>query len=136
MEIFRVKLANDVTYKRYVRLLLPGYGSERGRGCILTDRVYNRMNQTMQRLQKMTDSEHTPLIRILFGLDSPTPLPDTLPDVDFFDQTLNDSQRDAIRFALESREVALIHGPPGVSSPLPHTAEPPFAPLTRSARQD
>jgi DNA polymerase alpha-associated DNA helicase A len=28
---------------------------------------------------------------------------------------LNESQKDAIRFALASREVALIHGPPGVS---------------------
>lgn len=26
---------------------------------------------------------------------------------------MNDSQKDAIRFALASREVALIHGPPG-----------------------
>lgn len=91
---------------------------------IVTDWAYvhDRMNQTMQRLQKMTDSEHTPLMRILFGLDSPTPLPETLPDIDFFDQTLNESQRDAIRFALESREVALIHGPPGVGSPLLHSS--------------
>ena len=36
--------------------------------------------------------------------------------IDFIDPTLNDSQKDAIKFALASREVALIHGPPGVSS--------------------
>jgi DNA polymerase alpha-associated DNA helicase A len=36
-------------------------------------------------------------------------------NLDWFDSTLNDSQKDAIRFALASREVALIHGPPGVS---------------------
>ena len=101
---------------------LLGYGSEKK--ATETGGI-NRMNQTMQRLQKMTDSEHTPLMRILFGLESPTPLPETLPDIDFFDQTLNDSQRDAIRFALESREVALIHGPPGVgSSPSPFPKTP------------
>lgn len=31
----------------------------------------------------------------------------------FFDHTLNPSQKDAIKFALESPEVACIHGPPG-----------------------
>ena len=29
------------------------------------------------------------------------------------DLSLNDSQKEAIRFALSSREIALIHGPPG-----------------------
>lgn len=71
----------------------------------------------------MEEREYTTLIRVLFGLDSPTPLPANLENpetgagkVDFFDPTLNDSQKDAVRFALASREVALIHGPPGVSS--------------------
>jgi DNA polymerase alpha-associated DNA helicase A len=69
----------------------------------------------------MQEREYSTLIRVLFGLDSPTPLPANLEDVEtgagkveFFDPTLNDSQRDAVRFALASREVALIHGPPGV----------------------
>ncbi len=34
--------------------------------------------------------------------------------IEWVDPTLNDSQKDAIRFALASREIALIHGPPGV----------------------
>lgn len=77
----------------------------------------------MERLKKMEERDYTTLIRVLFGLDSPTPLLSSLEDsvtssgkVDFIDPTLNDSQKDAIRFALASREVALIHGPPGVSS--------------------
>ena len=74
------------------------------------------MNQTMDRLLKMEEREYTTLMRILFGLDSPTPLTDEPQDIKFFDPTLNDSQKDAVRFALASREVALIHGPPGVSS--------------------
>lgn len=37
-------------------------------------------------------------------------------DLDWFDPTLNSSQKEAIKFAMASREVALIHGPPGVST--------------------
>ncbi|CAF9918203.1 hypothetical protein IMSHALPRED_004236 [Imshaugia aleurites] len=82
-----VKLANEVTYKR--------------------------MNWTMEKLEKMAESEYTSLTRVLFGLDTPTPVSRDEAQVEFLDQTLNDSQRDAVRFALASREVALIHGPPG-----------------------
>ena len=31
----------------------------------------------------------------------------------FFNQSLDDSQRQAVRFALGQREVAIVHGPPG-----------------------
>lgn len=83
-----VKLANDVTYKR--------------------------MNQTMSRLAKMTESEYTPLMRVLFGLSSPSKPDDSkAKDISFHDPTLNDSQKDAIGFALSSEQIALIHGPPG-----------------------
>ena len=34
-------------------------------------------------------------------------------DVAFFNQGLDDSQREAVSFALSQREVAVIHGPPG-----------------------
>lgn len=78
------------------------------------------MNQTMTRLQKFSEQEYTPFMRVLFGQASPTPLPSDLNDpsnplhkLEWNDPTLNDSQKEAIRFALASREVALIHGPPG-----------------------
>ncbi|KAF2964393.1 hypothetical protein GQX73_g9188 [Xylaria multiplex] len=83
------------------------------------DVTYRRMNLTMEKLQKMTESEYSSFIRVLFGLSSPSPVPprlDTDPEfekMEWLDPTLNDSQKDAIRFALASREVALIHGPPG-----------------------
>lgn len=93
-KLWIVKLANDVTYKR--------------------------MNQTMSRLQKFGDQDYTPFMRVLFGQASPTPLPSDLNDpshplhkLEWKDQSLNDSQKEAIRFALSSREIALIHGPPG-----------------------
>lgn len=72
------------------------------------------MNWTMERLEKMEESEYTTLTRVLFGLDTPTPVSQDEAEVEFLDQTLNDGQRDAVGFALASREVALIHGPPGV----------------------
>jgi DNA polymerase alpha-associated DNA helicase A len=82
--------------------------------------IHDRMNQTMNRLQKLGDQEYTPFMRVLFGQASPTPLPSDLNDpsnplhkLEWNDPSLNDSQKEAIRFALASREVALIHGPPG-----------------------
>jgi DNA polymerase alpha-associated DNA helicase A len=78
------------------------------------------MNQTMTRLQKFSESEYTPFIRVLFGQSSPTPVPENLsgPEtglekVEWIDPMLNDSQKEAVKFALLSREIALIHGPPG-----------------------
>ncbi|KAH0499421.1 hypothetical protein TgHK011_006619 [Trichoderma gracile] len=86
----------------------------------LADEVtYRRMNQTMEKLQKMGEAEYSSFIRVLFGLSSPSPVPEDLAasdevgTIEWIDPTLNDSQKDAIRFALASREVALIHGPPG-----------------------
>ncbi|KAK3116266.1 hypothetical protein LTR53_003570 [Teratosphaeriaceae sp. CCFEE 6253] len=88
-KLWLVKLANDVTFKR--------------------------LNQTMRRLQKMPPSERSTLTQVLFGQSSPTPLTtdDHEAPIEWHDPSLNQSQQEAIRFALASREVALIHGPPG-----------------------
>jgi DNA polymerase alpha-associated DNA helicase A len=78
------------------------------------------MKFTMEKMEKMSESEQSTFIRVLFGLSTPSPVPADLssdPDfgkIDWVDPTLNDSQKDAIRFALASKEIALIHGPPGV----------------------
>ncbi|KAI1804117.1 DNA helicase [Daldinia bambusicola] len=85
------------------------------------DVTYRRMKQTMERLADMPESEYSAFTRVLFGLTTPSLVPADLtkdPEVgdgkiDWFDPTLNDSQKDAIRFALKSKEIALIHGPPG-----------------------
>jgi DNA polymerase alpha-associated DNA helicase A len=87
-KLWLVKLANDVTFKR--------------------------MNQVMGKLFKMASSEYTGLMRVLFGLSSPgVPDMEKVKDLKFIDESLNESQKDAIRFALASPQVALIHGPPG-----------------------
>ena len=74
----------------------------------------------MTKMQKMGDSEYTPFMRVLFGQSSPAPIPPDLTSpehgldkIEWVNPSLNDSQKDAIRFAIASREVALIHGPPG-----------------------
>jgi DNA polymerase alpha-associated DNA helicase A len=86
----------------------------------LTSCLSHRMNQTMGRLQKMVEAEYSSFMRVLFDLSSPSPLSDDLSsdpefgNVEWIDPSLNESQKDAIRFALASKEIALIHGPPGV----------------------
>ncbi|KAL2123219.1 hypothetical protein VTJ04DRAFT_3674 [Mycothermus thermophilus] len=86
---------------------------------VADDVTFRRMNNTMEKLSTLTERDYTPFIRVLFGMSSPSPVPEDLtndPDVgniNWIDPTLNDSQKDAIRFALASREIALIHGPPG-----------------------
>lgn len=83
------------------------------------DVTYRRMNLIMEKLQAMAESEYTSFMRVLFGLGTPSPVSRHLStdpeygNIAWLDPTLNDSQKDAIRFALASREVALIHGPPG-----------------------
>lgn len=68
----------------------------------------------MEKMEKMSDSEHTYFMRVLFGHTAPSsPDYDAIGPVDFIDPTLNDSQKEAIQFALASKEIALIHGPPG-----------------------
>ncbi|KAK2733082.1 hypothetical protein FQN55_003783, partial [Onygenales sp. PD_40] len=87
-KVWMVKLANDVTYRR--------------------------MKQTMIKMESMPESEYTYFMRVIFGHTTPSPVDLTsIGTIDFFDPTLNDSQKEAIRFALASREIALIHGPPG-----------------------
>ncbi|KAK8162341.1 AAA domain-containing protein [Phyllosticta citrichinensis] len=95
------------------RLWLPMLMATCGRVKLANDVTYKRMSQTMTRLQKFTESEYSPFIRALFGLSSLSPFPSDLPSPNWIDATLNDSQKDAIRFALGARELGLIHGPPG-----------------------
>ena len=77
----------------------------------------HRMNQTMKRLKELPESDQSEFIRVLFGQSIPTPMPSNLDEaigkLEWVTDNLNQSQQDAIKFALASREIALIHGPPG-----------------------
>ncbi|KAL7266393.1 hypothetical protein RUND412_011062 [Rhizina undulata] len=85
-----VKMANNVVFKRMERVMgILKDSGERGGG----DQV----------------------MRVLFGLSKPSSLRPgwEKTEVRWYDEGLNESQKEAVRFALESKEVALIHGPPG-----------------------
>src|SRR5690349_18772906 len=73
------------------------------------------MNGTMEKMVKMeTEEGYSYFMRVLFGMVGPTPLnTEKVGDIEWVDPTLNESQKDAIKFALASEEIALIHGPPG-----------------------
>ena len=77
------------------------------------------MNQALNKLLKTPQESYSTLQRVLLGLSSPgKPDPNTVKDIGFFDPTLNDSQKEAVKFALSMPELALIHGPPGTFTPL------------------
>ncbi|KAJ6093432.1 hypothetical protein N7486_008721 [Penicillium sp. IBT 16267x] len=86
-KLWVIKLANDVTYRR--------------------------MRQTMEKMAKMTEGEHSHFMRVAFGHTTPLQPDEITEPIEFLDSTLNDSQKDAIGFALGSKDIALIHGPPG-----------------------
>ncbi|KAG7529812.1 hypothetical protein FFLO_05399 [Filobasidium floriforme] len=58
--------------------------------------------------------ENAPLLQVLFGLRQPTLKPkEKTEPVQWFDETLNESQKRAVEFVLGMEEVGCIHGPPG-----------------------
>ncbi|KAG2136029.1 AAA domain-containing protein [Suillus clintonianus] len=116
----RIVIAMDPSDSRSDDLDFP----ERCRVLKLANSVtYDRMNKTLDQLEKIGipssrqssdkgDYELTPLIQVLLGISPPserTPMA----ELKFFDDSLNPSQQQAVKFALESPEVACIHGPPG-----------------------
>ncbi|KAG8817863.1 hypothetical protein FRC19_011039 [Serendipita sp. 401] len=84
--------------------------------------TYDRMDHAVERMSKIVletpgdDGRTTvanPLIRVLFGLKTPSP-PEDIGEIQYFNPDgLNDSQKEAVKLALSSPEIALIHGPPG-----------------------
>lgn len=66
--------------------------------------------------------ELTPLTQVLLGM-KPVANRSPIQVIEFFDPNLNDSQKEAVRFCLESPELACIHGPPGTSA-IPHPPYP------------
>ncbi|XP_043923237.1 DNA-binding protein SMUBP-2 [Protopterus annectens] len=82
-----LKLANDVTYKRLKNAL-------------------NELNKN----QSLGPASH--LISVLFYYSEPSPSLEQKP-LQFYNTSLDDSQKEAVSFSLCQRELAIIHGPPG-----------------------
>ncbi|XP_075044094.1 DNA-binding protein SMUBP-2 [Mixophyes fleayi] len=81
-----LKLANDVTYKRIKKALTTLNQYHSGPACCLID--------------------------VLFGCSEPSSAGPSRP-VEFLNPSLDESQKEAVVFSLNQREVAIIHGPPG-----------------------
>nr|XP_029507710.1 DNA-binding protein SMUBP-2 isoform X1 [Oncorhynchus nerka] len=81
-----MKLANDVTYKR--------------------------MKKALNTLNGYSSGPAADLISVLFGYSEPGSISQPN-DLSFLNSGLDESQRQAVSFALSQREVAVIHGPPG-----------------------
>ncbi|XP_026166279.1 DNA-binding protein SMUBP-2 [Mastacembelus armatus] len=81
-----LKLANDVTYKR--------------------------MKHALNALNGYNNGPAANLINVLFGDTEPSSQSQPN-EVEFLNMSLDDSQREAVSFALSQRELAVIHGPPG-----------------------
>lgn len=71
------------------------------------------MIKTLEQLKVNMLEGSSLLNQVLLGQQQPS-IVKQIDDLEFFDDTLNDSQKDAVRFALSSQDIALIHGPPGV----------------------
>ncbi|RDB23722.1 DNA polymerase alpha-associated DNA helicase A [Hypsizygus marmoreus] len=82
--------------------------------------TYDRMDNALDRLEKRSSgvkddnvsSESLHLTQVLLGM-VPRSDRQSIQDLKFFDESLNTSQKEAVKFCLESPEVACIHGPPG-----------------------
>ncbi|KAI7899401.1 P-loop containing nucleoside triphosphate hydrolase protein [Cokeromyces recurvatus] len=70
------------------------------------------MLKGLETLQKKCEEGGSNLINVLLGQTRLSSV-QSISDITFFDETLNESQKEAVRFALGSPEIALIHGPPG-----------------------
>lgn len=76
------------------------------------DKAINHLEKTVLPTGEGKAPDLTALTQVLLGIK---PLSQKIPvqSIEFFDPNLNDSQKEAVKFCLESPEVACIHGPPG-----------------------
>ncbi|EJD02064.1 P-loop containing nucleoside triphosphate hydrolase protein [Fomitiporia mediterranea MF3/22] len=94
-----IKLANNVPNDRMQKVILSLYATFSSEAAA---------KNTKLALHPDTIS----VANVLLGISAPSKVV-PVDGVDFYDVSLNDSQKQAVRFALGSREVACIHGPPG-----------------------
>ncbi|WAR00145.1 SMBP2-like protein [Mya arenaria] len=79
---------------------------------LANDVTYKRLKRTLEGLSHGRHEVSQQLISVLFG-DQPLSPPLTLKELVYSNTSLDDSQQEAVQFALSQREVAVVHGPPG-----------------------
>lgn len=76
--------------------------------------TYKRIYQALRKLEHLSEGHKSEMLRILLGEVRYTPKQTSnSKDLKFFDESLNPSQKSAIKFAIQSSPVTIIHGPPG-----------------------
>ncbi|XP_070198061.1 DNA-binding protein SMUBP-2-like isoform X2 [Littorina saxatilis] len=79
---------------------------------LANDVTYRRLKRALSDLQGYSAGPCQRLINVLFGLTPLTP-PTLQQEYNWMNTGLDDSQKEAVKFALAQPEVAVIHGPPG-----------------------
>ncbi|KAI5951393.1 hypothetical protein KGF54_004467 [Candida jiufengensis] len=86
-KLWIVKLANSITYKRMIT--------------------------TMNKVLELKEGDKNDIHRILLGESKFNIRENSNPKTDFFNPGLNQSQKDAINFAINKSNISIIFGPPG-----------------------
>ncbi|KAI5118949.1 hypothetical protein M0805_006295 [Coniferiporia weirii] len=94
-----VKLANSVTHDRMEKTV-------RSLQQTLVPDLFNKG------VKLSLHPDTLAVVNVLLGVNSPT-APADINELAFYDTSLNESQRRAVLFAVGSKEIACIHGPPG-----------------------
>ncbi|NXB17002.1 SMBP2 protein, partial [Rhagologus leucostigma] len=79
---------------------------------LANDVTYNRLKRALTALKQYRGGPASDLIDVLFFASAPRAFPETKP-LEFFNASLDESQREAVSFSLAQRELAIVHGPPG-----------------------
>lgn len=83
---------------------------------LANEATHRKMMEALTRLERYRDGPALRLINLLFGNTSPSPPRQAAVLQSTISTDLNESQREAVAFGLETDDVALIHGPPGESA--------------------
>ncbi|MDI3495312.1 MAG: hypothetical protein PWQ72_1439 [Pseudothermotoga sp.] len=78
----------------------------------VNDITFKRMDKTLDYLFYIKNQKILRLLSIILGLISPAEVKKE-EIIDFFDEELNEFQKEAVRSAVGAEDVFLIHGPPG-----------------------
>jgi ATP-dependent RNA/DNA helicase IGHMBP2 len=81
---------------------------------IVTDVTFRRLDTALRGLQREQKGDEARFLDVMFGERDPVfaPKPPT-EQIEWFDASLDATQREAVANALRAEHVALIHGPPG-----------------------
>lgn len=80
----------------------------------LTNSVtYKRMLQAMMKLNSLRDNDKSEVMKILLGESRFYPKLNNYKKLEYWNDNLNQSQKDAIEFSIFKSPITIIHGPPG-----------------------